>query len=120
MSLKKRLLQRTIESFLNKQIPWSKKMFGYGPRTGGVTKHIEKEVAEIRSNPSDLKEWIDVVILALDGAWRAGHTAMDIEQALFAKQEENMLRKWPPPTDDDTPNEHIRGAENLQKAVLRE
>jgi hypothetical protein len=110
----------TLRQFLERQIPWSRETFGAGPRVGGVTKHIEKEVQEIRENPTDLSEWIDVVILALDGAWRAGHTAEQVEAALFAKQEKNMAREWPPPTDDDTPNEHVRTVAACQCAELRE
>jgi hypothetical protein len=33
--------------YLNRQIPWSERTFGHSVRTVGITKHIEKELAEI-------------------------------------------------------------------------
>lgn len=87
---------------------WSKKTFGLETRTGGITKHIEKELQEIRLAPHDLTEWIDVIILALDGYWRAGGTPETIDQDLQSKQQINFQRKFPPPTSPDEPTEHIR------------
>jgi hypothetical protein len=96
--------------YLNRQIPWSERTFGHSVRTVGITKHIEKELAEIRAAPHDLTEWVDVVILALDGAWRAGYTPEQIVDAMAMKQAENFCRKWPPACacDPDEPSEHIR------------
>lgn len=95
---------------LKKQAEFSLNTFGPGPRVKGVTDHIEKELKEVRENPTDLFEWIDLVMLSLDGAWRAGFSPEEIAQALSTKLEKNMLRKWPdwrtaPP---DTAIEHIR------------
>jgi hypothetical protein len=59
-----------LEKYLEKQIPFSKDAYGPGYRYKGVLDHIEKEIKEIRENPDDLEEWIDILILALDGAWR--------------------------------------------------
>jgi len=28
----------------------------------------------LQAKPADLTEWVDVILLALDGAWRAGPT----------------------------------------------
>lgn len=58
---------------LERQRSWSTGAFGPGRRTAGVIDHIIKELAEIAEHPTDLYEWVDVIILALDGAWRAGH-----------------------------------------------
>lgn len=101
-------LAGTIRALLEKQIPWSTKTFGPGARVGGITKHIEKELDEIRANPTDLVEWVDVILLALDGAWRAGYTAEQIVEALFTKQARNFTREWPAPTDENTTSEHLR------------
>jgi hypothetical protein len=60
-----------------------------------VIDHIKKELKEIEADPDDLSEWIDVVILALDGAWRAGYAPVEIIDALVAKQTKNESRKWP-------------------------
>jgi Protein of unknown function (DUF550) len=80
---------------IHRQRKWSQKMFGPGSRTTGILNHIAKEIKEVENNPSDISEWIDIVILALDGAWRAGHTPEQIAQALDAKQAINEARLWP-------------------------
>ena len=77
-------------------------------RTIGITEHIKKEIEEIRANPSDVEEWIDVMILALDGYWRAGGTANLLMDHLLAKQAKNFSRKWPAPQAEDVPMEHVR------------
>jgi hypothetical protein len=80
---------------LKRQRRWSFKTFGPGNRTKGVIDHIRKELSEIEAKPDDIDEWIDVVILALDGAWRSGHTPNMIIAALVAKQSKNESRTWP-------------------------
>jgi hypothetical protein len=80
---------------LQRQRGWSGATFGPGARVQGVVDHIRKELREIEANPGDLEEWIDVAILALDGAWRSGAQPADIVAALVAKQTKNERRKWP-------------------------
>lgn len=80
---------------LYKQIGFSVITFGPGTRTDGVLDHIEKEINEIRRQPDDLEEWVDVVMLALDGAWRAGHKPQEIADMLESKLKKNMARSWP-------------------------
>jgi ParB/RepB/Spo0J family partition protein len=80
---------------LIRQREFSEKTFGPGPRTAGVVDHIRKELREIEANPSDLSEWIDVAILALDGAWRAGGSPQQIINTLVGKQTKNEARAWP-------------------------
>ena len=69
------MLERRFDllEYLDRQRRFSERAFGPGPRPAGVIDHIRKELIEIEAAPDDLKEWIDVVTLALDGAWRAGH-----------------------------------------------
>lgn len=95
---------------LQRQKEWSSTTFGPGPRHEGIIDHIQKELEEIRSEPNDVSEWVDVVILALDGAWRAGHSAEEIAAALEAKQVKNEGRLWPDwqTADPDKAIEHIR------------
>ncbi len=105
-------LQRFCErgglgAVLASQMEWSKRTFGNGRRTIGITKHIEKELAEIRDNPEDLSEWIDVIILAMDGYWRHGGTPDTIMRDLLAKQAKNRTRTYPV-TAEDEPSEHLR------------
>jgi hypothetical protein len=99
----------TLLAFLRRQREWSLKTFGDTPRTKGVTAHIRKELLEIEAKPHDLMEWIDVAILAFDGAWRAGYTPEQIVEALEQKQAENFKRQYPFPKSDDEPSEHVRG-----------
>lgn len=80
---------------LHRQREWSTRIFGPGDRARGVIDHIRKELREIEAEPHVLEEWIDVVILAFDGAWRSGHTPEEIASALLAKQLENEGRNWP-------------------------
>lgn len=88
------LLKIGFIGYLKKQIAWSRKTFGPGRRTVGICKHIESELKEIQANPGDLFEWLDVVILALDGAWRAGFTSEEIIEGLKKKQTVNFRRKY--------------------------
>ena len=80
---------------LERQKTFSEATFGPGPRTAGVCDHIRKELREIEAAPDDLSEWVDVVLLALDGAWRAGYTPEQIAAAIEAKQTKNQGRTWP-------------------------
>lgn len=80
---------------LTRQMIWSHQTFGPGPRTKGVLEHIRKELVEIEAAPFDLSEWVDVIILAFDGAWRAGFAPLEIIEAVKAKQARNEARTWP-------------------------
>lgn len=80
---------------LHRQREFSLRTFGPGERTAGNLAHIRKELVEIESKPYDLTEWIDVVLLALDGALRHGGTPESIATTLHAKQSKNMTRTWP-------------------------
>jgi hypothetical protein len=97
-----------LETIVTWQRNWSRRTFGEGRRTEGLCIHIEKELAEIRAKPQDLEEWIDVILLAMDGAWRAGYTAAQVAEALQAKQLKNHTRKWDVRGQDE-PCEHVRG-----------
>ena len=95
---------------LTRQMLWSEKTFGPGRRTLGVTEHIAKELDEIRADPLDLGEWVDVIILAFDGAWRAGHQPQQVIDAIKAKQARNEARTWPDwrTLSEDQAIEHVR------------
>lgn len=84
-----------FHAHLQRQREWSGRTFGPGDRAQGVVDHIRKELHEIEADPTDLSEWIDVVILALDGAWRSGAQPHQIIAALVAKQTKNEARVWP-------------------------
>lgn len=80
---------------LKRQAEFSAKTFGPGARVEGVTDHIAKELREVRESGGDLSEWVDVIILAFDGAWRSGASPAQIIDAMVAKQTKNEGRKWP-------------------------
>ena len=98
-------------SHLRRQREWSERTFGPGDRTLGIVDHIDKELAEIIANPGDVTEWMDVVILALDGAWRMGFGPEEIVSALAAKQAKNEGRNWPDwrTAEPGKAIEHIQG-----------
>lgn len=84
-----------LKTHLRRQIAFSLKTFGPGRRTQGVCDHIRKELNEIERAPNDVNEWVDVILLAFDGAWRSGATEDQIIAALAAKQAINEQRDWP-------------------------
>ena len=103
------MLSLDLVKHIARQITFSRTTFGparghvYGDirvpdpliATLGVIDHLNKEMVEVAADPGDLSEWIDVVILAIDGAWRAGFSAEEIVMGLVAKQLKNERRKWP-------------------------
>lgn len=97
---------------LARQAEWSGKTFGPGLRTDGVLDHIAKESNEVRADPTNLKEWVDIIILAFDGAWRTGAQPHEIIAAIKAKQSKNEARTWPDwrTADPDKAIEHDRSA----------
>jgi hypothetical protein len=85
-----------IKEYVEQQINWSKSTFADHPNLDSILSHIEEEIAEIRENPTDPYEWIDIIILALEGAWRiAGLTPEEVALYLRSKQEINSQRSWP-------------------------
>lgn len=84
-----------LKSHIERQREFSLNTFGPGARTAGVVDHIRKELREIEADPTDISEWVDVILLALDGAWRAGYLPEDICAAIEAKQTKNEARSWP-------------------------
>lgn len=95
---------------LYRQRAWSLKTFGPGDCASRVIDHLRKEINEVEAAPRDLTEWIDIVLLALDGAWRAGYSPTQIAAAIEAKQTRNELRKWPDwhTADADKAIEHVK------------
>lgn len=88
-----------LVAHLVRQRAWSEKTFG--PFTtncthvDGVIDHLREEVDEAQEHPKDVSEWIDIMILAMDGAMRMGFSPHEIAEALCAKQTKNEGRTWP-------------------------
>ena len=80
--------------------------------TCGLREQVEQVLAlaeaEIEADPLDLEEWIDVVMLAVDGYCRAGGDPREFFDRLQAKHAKNLAREWPENTSQDEPVEHIR------------
>ena len=93
-----------------RQMEFSERTFGPGARTAGVVAHIRKELVEIEAKPDDLFEWVDVILLAIDGAWRAGYSPEQIVAGIAAKQKNTEHRDWPDwrTADPNGPIEHVR------------
>lgn len=113
---------------MKRQIAFSKGAFGPGTRTEGVIDHIRKELLEIEEAlpVRAAEEWIDVVILALDGLWReieAGKlprmlgapstdfVAAAVVKMIVEKQAINEGRRWPDwrLAEPGKAIEHVRG-----------
>ncbi len=87
-----------LEKHIERQKVFSLENFGPGnaeEKVDGIVDHIRKELIEVLENPMDTYEWIDIVLLALDGAARTGSSAKDICFVLGFKQTINEERDWP-------------------------
>jgi hypothetical protein len=108
-----------LVAHLERQAKFSLATFGPGPRVKMVLDHIHKELIEIEAKPADLYEWVDVVLLALDGAWRAGFEPKDIAGALAGKLAQNEARSWPDWREQD-PDKAIEHAHDGAEATAAE
>ena len=84
--------------------------FGPGARNEAKFKHLAEELDEAREDPTNTEEWIDIVILALDGAYRNGASPEEIIAAYHAKCAKNLARTWPD-WKDIPEGEHIKHVE---------
>jgi hypothetical protein len=101
--------------FLNQQHSWSNEVFGrtenVAARLERLRKHIDSELQEIDEDRTNLEEWVDLMILSMEAALRAGHTPHAIVMALEAKQARNMARQWPQ-TPENEPSFHVCGSDD--------
>lgn len=100
----------TIEADdLDEQREWSDATFGPGARTAGVLDHLKKELHEVEAKPDDLEEWIDLIVLAVDGATRQGYSGIEVIEAYHKKMAKNRRRTWPDwrTCDPDKAIEHV-------------
>lgn len=95
---------------LRRQQAFSRKAFGPGRRVAALLDHLRKELAEIEADPASLEEWVDVAMIALDGAWRCGATVEEVAAQLARKQVINECRQWPDWREEppDRAIEHVR------------
>lgn len=55
---------------LKRQMAFSRGTFGPGDRHQGILEHISKELTEVDES-GDPREWVDLVLLSIDGLWRS-------------------------------------------------
>ena len=122
-----------MKAHMLRQMAFSRGTFGPGERRQGIIEHIRKELVEIEESDGSHEEWVDVVILALDGLWRSidklseyidpedGLDGLPMSEiiaeltviAILEKQGINELRVWPDwrTIPQDRPIEHVRDGE---------
>ncbi len=110
-----RVRRDAFADFLRRQREFSSAAFGLGKRTKGLIEHISKELKEIEADPTDLSEFVDVILLAMDGFWRHGGKPEELLPALEAKLAKNLAREWPAPTSEDHAIEHVKDAAELHQ-----
>lgn len=97
-------------NLINDQSKWSQETFGTDSIKGpiGALKHLKKEVDECLQDPSDIKEYVDCLLLILDASRRAGFPIIDLLNAAENKMIENKQRVWPKTDDMDAYVEHVK------------
>jgi hypothetical protein len=74
-----------FDDYLLRHLEWGWATFG-SPAEGrgppGPLDHLKKELKEIQDNPSDVTEWIDAIILSIDGFYRAGGSFINFDSAV--------------------------------------
>lgn len=111
-----------LKQHLIRQMVFSRATFGPGERTDGVLDHIAKEIEEVRKAHGESSEWVDLVILSLDGLTRRLWAASDYRKTadeiadeacriIQGKQAKNERRNWPDwrTADPGKAIEHVRG-----------
>jgi len=120
------LLQTEIKTFtdlVNRQRTWSTTQFGESVDLPRILNHITEATGDVEKEPARLHNWIDIVLLAMDGAWRAGHSPKEVVQAIQDVQVRNIMRDWQNPGDlpIGEPIKHIRSqAERITAGELTE
>lgn len=114
-----------LHAHLVRQMTFSGETFGPGERTNGVLDHISKEVGEVRTSGGAAEEWVDLVVLSLDGLTRrlryhSGAAVDDLDdvasasiELILEKQGRNESRTWPDwrNADPDKAIEHSRAGD---------
>ncbi|CAN7516266.1 DUF550 domain-containing protein [Pseudoxanthomonas sp. LjRoot168] len=85
----------SLAQYLREQSKWSQDTFGPGPMVESLLDHIRKEITEVSEAPGDVVEWVDIAMLALDGALRCGVTPAEVIATLAAKFAVVKERQWP-------------------------
>lgn len=110
-----------LQQHLIRQMVFSRATFGPGERMEGVLDHMTKEIAEVQSAGGDSSEWVDLVLLSLDGLTRrlwassgyektADEIAEEACRIIVGKQARNERRNWPDwrTSDPNKAMEHLK------------
>jgi hypothetical protein len=108
-----------LKAHLENQIIFSRNTFGPGTNTERLLNHLKNEIEETLNSHGDSSEWVDILILALDGLTRQiafvdgydpAKNAQRACEILQQKQRINENRKWPDwrTTAPSAPIEHLK------------
>lgn len=101
-----------FDAFWQQAGEWSNETFGppyiRGPL--GPLDHLSKEIEEVKKDPTNITEYVDLFFLVIDAIRRAGFQPLTFEQECWQKLAKNKSRKWPDwrTTDPNKAIEHIR------------
>lgn len=114
-----------LKQHILRHMAFSHATFGPGERRKGVLDHMRKEIEEVEEGGGDAAEWVDLLMLSLDGLTRrlsycrgeradpnaVAETACNM---ISGKQGRNEARTWPDwrTADPDKAIEHDRSNEN--------
>ncbi len=92
-----------IKEFFDTKLAWSRDTYGdLSSKT--IIDHLHKEIIEASYDPKDILEWVDIILLAIDGAGRfANADGATFVEALKKKFEINRKRTWSIPVDGSPP-----------------
>lgn len=86
----------SLHDYLRAHNAWSARTFGTDRKPMSIIKHLRKELEELQQKPDDILEYVDIIILAADGAFLCQYTPNQVVEALM-----NTLGEKP---DDGEPN----------------
>lgn len=98
-----------LAAVLRAQREWSTAVAGAEFPVEQIVKHLRRELVEIEAEPHRLEEWIDGMLLLMDGYWRNGGQPEHLMRDLMAKQSVNRARKWARTAEGTM--EHVREGE---------
>lgn len=96
----------SLQDFQNRIASWQAATFPNQSLAGKLA-HLCKEAGELRSAPSDLHEWADVLILFLGAAAFQGLTVSELLRLAEEKHAICKNRKWPTSPDADGVYHHL-------------
>lgn len=84
-----------LNGILERQHVFSLKTFGPDYTPEQAIDHISDELKEVTRDKTDIFEWIDIALIALDGAMRCGYSPNEVRKTLIKKISINEKRSWP-------------------------